>query len=480
MASVTFPVAQGGNGLSYADEDMLNLGYVTRFVPMLAQTVLMAQSAAASAAAASAGAANLSGTSSTSTTVGTGSKTFTATTGKSWIAGGWVIVFRTSAVSTYMLGRVTAYNSGTGSLTVDVTGTSGAGAFTDWSITVAGPQGATGSVASVGESSLSSNTTLGTGDRGKVVRCTSTFTLSFTAVATLTAGWWLYVHNEGTGSVTLDPNASELIDGLATYVMYPGEARLIWVNAGATALETLILAPFSVLYTSGVNTFTKPPGYTAFRRRGRGGGGGGGKSGSASFGAGGGGGGAGFDEITLASEYGATETVTIGAAGAATASAGPGGVGGNTSVGSLRIAYGGGGGGGNGSANHYPGTGGGLGGAGVAGGASAGAAGAGLAGNEFTSGHNSTVVDRAFGGGVGGSHFTNASGSWHGGPGGGGRSSAGADRPPAASLDSVGGASGDASSGAAGTGYGAGGGGTRTGASSGAGTAGYVQISGVF
>ena len=59
------------------------------------------------------------------------------------------------------------------------------GTYTDWTITVAGPQGATGSVASVGEATLSSNTTAGTGDRGKVIRCTSTFTLSFTAVATL-------------------------------------------------------------------------------------------------------------------------------------------------------------------------------------------------------------------------------------------------------------------------------------------------------
>lgn len=150
----------------------------------------MAASAAASAATASAGAANLVGTSSTSVAIGTGLKSFTASTAKSWVAGSWVIAFSAAGVSNYMLGRVTAYNSGTGALDVDVTGTNGSGTYTDWTITVAGPQGATGRfVASVGEATLSSNTTAGTGDRGKVIRCTSTFTPSFTAVATLGAGF---------------------------------------------------------------------------------------------------------------------------------------------------------------------------------------------------------------------------------------------------------------------------------------------------
>lgn len=490
MTDALFPVAQGGNGLAYsadgsAANDMQNGGHRTHFITTLQQTIIMAQSAAASAAAASAGAANLTGTSTTSLAIGTGSKSFTATTAKSWVAGGWVIAFSAAGVSNYMLGRVTSYNSGTGALVVDVTGTSGSGTYADWTVTVAGPQGPAGGVASVGEATLSSNTTLGTGDRGKVVRCTSTFTLTFTACATLAAGWWAYVVNEGTGSITLDPNSSEQIDGLATFVMYPGEARLIWVNAGATALESLVFTPFSVTYTSGVNTFTKPPGYIAFRRRGRGGGGGGGKSGSASFGVGGGGGGAGFDEVTPASTYGTTETITIGAGGVATTSAGAGGAGGNTTVGSLRTAYGGGGGGGNGSANHYGGSGGGLGSAGTTGGASSANGGNGINGASeatLTGGtpNSTSAAVSLYGGGNGASHSVNGSSSVHGGPGGGGRSSGGTDRTAGVSLDgAAGGASGDSSSGANGSGYGAGGGGTRTGATSGTGSGGYCEISGV-
>ena len=54
MSSVTFPVSLGGNGTTYSDTDMLNNGHETRFIPMLAQEVIMAQSAAASAVSASA------------------------------------------------------------------------------------------------------------------------------------------------------------------------------------------------------------------------------------------------------------------------------------------------------------------------------------------------------------------------------------------------------------------------------------------
>lgn len=52
MASVTFPVSLGGNGLTYNDTDMLNGGHVARFITLLAQEVVMAQAAADKAEAA--------------------------------------------------------------------------------------------------------------------------------------------------------------------------------------------------------------------------------------------------------------------------------------------------------------------------------------------------------------------------------------------------------------------------------------------
>lgn len=63
MASVTFPVGLGGNGLTYTDDanattGLANGGHRTRFVPCLSQTVIMANSAATSATNAAASAAS--------------------------------------------------------------------------------------------------------------------------------------------------------------------------------------------------------------------------------------------------------------------------------------------------------------------------------------------------------------------------------------------------------------------------------------
>lgn len=73
-------------------------------------------------------------TSTTSLTIGTGSKTLTVQTGKAWIAGSWLYIVSSSSITNTMQGQVTAYNSGTGSLTVNVTSVSGAGTFASWAI----------------------------------------------------------------------------------------------------------------------------------------------------------------------------------------------------------------------------------------------------------------------------------------------------------------------------------------------------------
>jgi hypothetical protein len=82
-----------------------------------------------------------SATSTTSTLIGTGSKTFTIQTGKLFQVGGWVIVASQATASNYMHGQVTAHNSGTGSLTVNVTSIGGSGTLTDWLISLSGPMG---------------------------------------------------------------------------------------------------------------------------------------------------------------------------------------------------------------------------------------------------------------------------------------------------------------------------------------------------
>lgn len=74
------------------------------------------------------------GTSTTSASIGTGSKSLTTQTGKAWIAGSWLYIVSSSSITNTMQGQVTAYDPGTGALTVNVTSVSGAGTFASWAI----------------------------------------------------------------------------------------------------------------------------------------------------------------------------------------------------------------------------------------------------------------------------------------------------------------------------------------------------------
>jgi hypothetical protein len=75
-----------------------------------------------------------SGTSTTSLTVGAGNQTFTTQTGLGFLPGQSVFISSTATPATRMAGTVTAYNSATGSMTVAVTSTAGAGTLASWQI----------------------------------------------------------------------------------------------------------------------------------------------------------------------------------------------------------------------------------------------------------------------------------------------------------------------------------------------------------
>jgi hypothetical protein len=76
-------------------------------------------------------------TSTTSLTVGTGSKTLTVQAGKLYQIGQFVIIAYTTTPANFMYGQVTAYNSVTGSLTVNVSAIGGSGTQTAWSVGLA-------------------------------------------------------------------------------------------------------------------------------------------------------------------------------------------------------------------------------------------------------------------------------------------------------------------------------------------------------
>jgi hypothetical protein len=140
MASVTFPVNIGGNGSTVTDDSntstgLANGGHRTRFVPALSQMVAVANTVVAIGQNAVNASTN-GGTSVTSLTIGAGSRTLTTQTGKTWFIGQFVIVANSLTPANYMIGQILAYDTGTGSLQVNVTATGGSGTFSTWSISV--------------------------------------------------------------------------------------------------------------------------------------------------------------------------------------------------------------------------------------------------------------------------------------------------------------------------------------------------------
>lgn len=78
--------------------------------------------------------ADTTSTSTTSVAIGTGSKSFTVETGKSYFLGMSLKI--ANSATNYMVGDVISYNSGTGALVVNVVVTSGTGTYSSWTITV--------------------------------------------------------------------------------------------------------------------------------------------------------------------------------------------------------------------------------------------------------------------------------------------------------------------------------------------------------
>lgn len=74
-------------------------------------------------------------------------------------------------------------------------------------------------------------------DRGESIFCNGTFTLSLTAAATLNDGFSFAVVNVGSGTVTINPNGSETIDGQATLALSQGQSCFVTTNG--TEFRTL-------------------------------------------------------------------------------------------------------------------------------------------------------------------------------------------------------------------------------------------------
>jgi len=406
---------------------------------------------------------NFNATNSTSVTSWTvadsGSQAFVIETGKSYVVGMTVKVASTASGNNWGLGDVTAASSG--SLTVAFRVKNGSGTFTAWTIS----QNANTDSLQTTRAARTSNTIIGVTDVGKLIDITSgTFTQTFDAAATLRAGFFCRIRNSGTGDITLDPNAAETIDGLATFIMFPGECRDIYCDG--SNLFSVVLNPFFRRITTTYASMPIPPGYTRFGVRIWSGGASGQRNNNVAAVSRGGAGGGCVDAILAASALSTTETVTIGAGGAAVTTVANGNVGGDSTFGALVTAYAG---------NAW--TNGGSCFDGFIGGGT----------NEaelvYAGDQGATIatLETIFGGGATSSDASvNASKSLYGGGAGGSLNASAVVRTPGTStFGGSGGAALSASNGSAGSQPGGGGGATQTGTSSGAGGAGQCDLWGI-
>jgi len=146
------------------------------------------------------------------------SRTLTVGTGLGYAVGMPLKIPSTANVNNYMKGVVTAYNSGTGSLTVNVLSIGGSGTFADWSVFFDIPDA---SAPKMLTRNITSADTLIASDAGKLITLSGTFTLSASAAATLGDGWYCFPRADS-GTVTFDPNGSETVDGVTSGVLKGG------------------------------------------------------------------------------------------------------------------------------------------------------------------------------------------------------------------------------------------------------------------
>jgi hypothetical protein len=227
------------------------------------------------------------GTSTTSLTLGIGTKTFTTQADLAFFAGQVVNIARTAAPSTSrMLGIVTSYNSTTGAMVVETTDYTGAGTFTDWTISLGQPQ----AIELQPYLPKTGAFTITEADHGRWFDVTSgSFTITFDATG-MENGFKCRIRNSGTGDVLIPAS-----DGVSNWYMYPGEVRDFVFDG--TAWKSTPLVAYVKTFTASTNHI-QPPGYNGLADVtgvAGGGGGGSGRRGAAASGRAGGGGGGGGD-----------------------------------------------------------------------------------------------------------------------------------------------------------------------------------------
>lgn len=144
--------------------------------------------------------------------------------------------------------------------------------------TQAAAQSALGALIGAGVAMRSAAYTVVAADRGKMILCSGSFTLSLTAAAVLSAGFSVAVVNVGTSAILIDPSGSETVSGKATLTLSAGSSVILacdgsaWQIVGANTSS--VKKGYELFTASGY--FTPQDGVTRVKATVIGGGGGGG------------------------------------------------------------------------------------------------------------------------------------------------------------------------------------------------------------
>ena len=202
------------------------------------------------------GAVNAPGSSATSTTslsIGTGAKSLTIQTGKGFVVGQSVKIAYTTAPTNWMLGDITAYNSGTGALDVNVTTISGTGGpFTAWTVAISGPQAAIGAqTISIPAGSMNGRITNGPAYRiaetgtNKNIEAYLWFNSGTTQYAQFT---WVMPKSWDGGTISFKPwwvadsGSGEVVWALQAVCVADGGARDVAYGTAQPSIDTFVSA----------------------------------------------------------------------------------------------------------------------------------------------------------------------------------------------------------------------------------------------
>jgi len=216
MAALPTMVTQentwAGQANTVAGEVNSNAATATTQAATATTQAALATTQATNAAASAVTAVNAPGTNATSTTslaVATGSKSLTIQTSKSLVVGMSVKIAYTVTPTTWMFGDITAHDSSTGALTVNVTEVNGSGTQAAWTVSLSGPSGAGGSaVVQYPQLIKSANYTLVLADAGYHIfhPATDTAARTFTIPANSSVAFDI-----GTILVFVNPNGAQRV-----------------------------------------------------------------------------------------------------------------------------------------------------------------------------------------------------------------------------------------------------------------------------